>query len=82
MGIDLCAWSRGGLGSRGACLTSPSLHLPESGNRDTLRRVRSDTVPPRSGAGGGKFEVIKAGSSIITTDMTKGAKVERLFREL
>lgn len=84
MTIDLCTRSRDGLGGGGACLASPSLHLPESGDGDALRRIRGDTVPSWSRAGGGKVKrsgVIKSGC-VGTTDMTKGAEVEGVFLEL
>ena len=82
MTIDLEAGPGGWLMGRGARLTSPSLHLPESCDRDTLRRVGSNTIPPWSRTGRGKFEwsgVVKIGWSVLAADVTKGTKVKRLF---
>jgi hypothetical protein len=68
------------MGARRACLTSPSLHLPESCDRNALRGVRSDAIPSWSRAGRGEVEwggVVKTGCSVRATDVTEGTEVER-----
>lgn len=88
MTIDLRGWSRGGLRTGRARLTSPSLHLPESCDRNTLGTVRGDTIASWPRASGGKLEwncgVIEAWCSwrsVWVTDMTKGTEIKGLFLE-